>query len=128
MTSKKIRVRYSPCSSCPFVKDRPTAVRYLSADRTEEISETLLSGNGFTCHKDNDIDLGRRAQCAGAMLILRKLQRPNIAMLLLRFLGLLDFDKLRGAESVFDNFEQWKEAQQKSIESLKHDTSGPERI
>ena len=128
MQSKKIRVRHSPCSSCPFLKDKPTAVRFLTKARTDEISEALLSGDGFTCHKDNDIDVGRRAQCAGAMLILHKLRKPNLAMRLLRFFGLLDFDKLKGAESVFDNFEDWKDAQQKSIENLKHDPSRSERI
>ena len=112
MASDGIRRRYRPCSTCPFLKGGK-GLRHLGKDRADEIKDNLLDDKAFTCHNDNDVAAGYRAQCAGAMLILQKLGRSNLPMRMIKHWNLMDLDRLRGSSEVFDNFDDWVEVQAK---------------
>lgn len=102
--------RKVPCGTCPF-RTTQGGLRGLGTDRAEEIAESLLRGESFTCHSD----LGKRErnknQCVGAMLILDKLQQPNQIMQVATRLNMLKVADLQGREVVFDNFEDWVKSQ-----------------
>lgn len=67
-----------PCGNCPFRND---IMPYLTPERAEEISDALLTDKSFTCHKYSH-ELGHprdqeERHCAGAMIILEKMEKPN---------------------------------------------------
>ena len=107
----------SPCPQCPFRNDiRP----YLRADGAEEIANALESGSTFTCHKttvpdpDSDGEMmdGPNAQhCAGALILLEKLEAPNQMMRWMERIGFYDRRKLDMDAPVFDDFDEFIEAQ-----------------
>lgn len=79
-----------PCKECPFRTDRPG---YLRADRVEEITDALLGGQTFQCHKT--IRAGVEDQhCAGALVFLEANERPNQMMRIMERLGAYDRNKL----------------------------------
>lgn len=94
-------MRY-PCDQCPFSL-LPGAVR-LNRERAEEIHTQVTEGDGsFSCHKtavyDDDEDeegsIGPNTQhCAGALLYLEGIDRPNQLMRIMGRLGLYDPAKL----------------------------------
>lgn len=109
-----------PCPKCPFRCDiRP----FLQAERAEEISEALMRGNTFTCHQttvaDDDDESGgsmkdgpNAQHCAGALILLEKLESPNQMMRWMERIGCYDRRKLDMESPVFDDFEEFIEAQQ----------------
>lgn len=104
-----------PCSDCPFRNDRPA---YLSVERAEEIIDGLLADKSFTCHKHNDEDDEGNAvetkdsqHCAGAMILLEKLNRPNQWMRWMERLGMYDRTNLDMNAPVFDSPEDFIDAQ-----------------
>src|SRR5687768_14734677 len=103
--------RKSPCRTCPFRIDEP-GLRGLGADRAEEIVESLMNHGTFTCHGDLGKSLSKRQHCVGAMLMLEKIDRPNQMMRIGERIGVYDRTKLRGANEVFDDFDDWVEAQE----------------
>lgn len=99
-----------PCSNCPFRKDRPFP---LPAARVEEIRDGLERGD-FTCHKttidteegDERMDGPKAQHCAGALILLEKLERPSQMMRICERLGFYDRTKLKMDAPVYDTFEE----------------------
>lgn len=98
-----------PCENCPFLKDESRAIQ-LNEGRRDGIIEELLDGtaSGFSCHKtvhcktggtwDDDeegsyIPSGRELQCAGAIAVLEKLNRPTQLMRVMERIGAYDRNK-----------------------------------
>lgn len=96
----------TPCSSCPF---RTNAEPYLTKARAKEISQRLLNDQSFICHKTID---KKEEHCAGAMIILEKLDKPNQMMRIAERFRDYDRNKLDMLEPVFDNFKQFINAQE----------------
>lgn len=103
-----------PCGNCPYRTDRPF---YLCPERTAEILDAITDGQQtFACHKTVDYDAedddeesagdGRHTtktqHCAGALILLEKLERPNQMMRIAERLGLYDRRKLKMDAPVFD--------------------------
>ena len=83
-----------PCADCPFRREGAIELR---PGRVEQIVADLLADDwsGFICHEAYYGKAKRRAQCAGAMVLQLKAERPNVAMRLAASMGLLDFEALR---------------------------------
>lgn len=107
----------TPCSNCPFRNDiKP----YLYKERIAEILNSLNRGQ-FPCHKtvsqeDEDpyddecqqtqmVD-DEEIHCAGALILLEKMERPSQMMRILERVGLYDRTKLKMDSPVYDSFGQ----------------------
>ena len=110
----------SPCKNCPF---RTDVTPYLRQERAEDIVEGIVDRQGtFTCHKttvesEDDDGLGERVDgpnaqhCAGALILLEKIGRPNQMMRIAHRLGMYDPDSLNMDAPVFDDEDEFIEAQ-----------------
>lgn len=106
-----------PCDMCPFRNDaRP----FLTPGGAQEISEALLNDKTFACHKtvdyDNDsggVEHKDTQHCAGALIILEKINRPNQMMRIMERLRAYDRTKLKMDSPVFKNFGAFVKAQPK---------------
>jgi hypothetical protein len=102
-----------PCSDCPF---RKNVTPYLSYERAEEISSGIVDGDGsFSCHKTSTLNrktnTGKDVQhCAGAMIIMEKIGKPNQGMRIMERIGLYDRNQLEMDSPVFNNFEEFIKA------------------
>lgn len=122
-----------PCRNCPFRNDTPT---YLRAERAEEISDSLMSGSTFPCHKtvdytSSDEDTGdegadddgegadddgegrlteRSQSCGGAMATMERNGFANQMMRIAERLGLYDANKIDPAAPVYSSLHEWVEA------------------
>ena len=111
-----------PCANCPFRTDiRP----YLHPERVDEIEAALVRSE-FHCHKtvdyssveendDGELDMDGRdstgeAHCAGALILLEKLERPSQMMRIAERLALYDRRRIDMDAPVFDSFEDMREA------------------
>lgn len=72
----------APCKHCPFRTDIPA---YLTAERVEEIQYSLIRSE-FPCHETTQHDeegevmsTGSEMHCAGALILLEKLEQPSRA-------------------------------------------------
>lgn len=83
-----------PCANCPFRSDGKAI--HLSPGRRQGIHESITKyGENFTCHKHNDHDdLGaaindpsKNITCAGMLVYLTHLKRPNTMMQVMSRLG-----------------------------------------
>lgn len=109
-----------PCQHCPF---RTDIHAFLTAARAAEISEAITEQQGtFACHEttvdvEDEEGLGDRAvtddsqHCAGALILLEKLERPNQMMRIAERLGLYDRRKLDMNSPVFDSVQEFIAAQ-----------------
>jgi hypothetical protein len=118
----------SPCNNCPFRTDIPA---YLTPERVEEIQEGLVRSE-FYCHKttkhgdeeyDEEVEdddgagsrdylrKGGEKHCAGALILLEKLEQPSQMMRIAERLRIYDARKLDMTAPVFDTFEDMVEAQ-----------------
>ena len=110
---------HRPCASCPFRTDKPF---FLPPERRDEIATGLESDMTFSCHMTNDFcdepeDCGcegvhetRRSQhCAGAMIVLEKMEMPNQLMRICERIGLYDRDRLVMDAPVFDTLDDFRE-------------------
>ena len=105
-----------PCPQCPFRTDIEPFLRY---ERVIELKEALLYRQGtFSCHKTNTHDEDGEAietddskHCAGAMILLEKLEKPNQMMRIAERLGMYDRHKLKMDAPVFDDFDEMADAQ-----------------
>lgn len=103
-----------PCARCPFRTDIPA---YLHPERVEEIEQGLVRGE-FPCHEttgaedeDGDRQHGdNETHCAGALILLEKLDRPSQMMRIAERLGLYNRTKLDMASPVYDTFEEMYQA------------------
>ena len=107
----------APCKDCPFRSDRPG---YLTAGRVQEIIYGMILRQAtFSCHKTNEFDDGGTREtkdtqhCAGALIFLERLNRPNQMMRWMERLGAYDRTKLDMDAPVFRTPAQMKNAQPK---------------
>lgn len=72
----------------------------------------------FSCHKLNswhdEDEVTEEQHCAGAMIVLEKMERPNQMMRIAERLGLYDRSKLKMDAPVFEDMEQFIEAQKET--------------
>lgn len=93
-----------PCANCPFLKDQGKAIN-LQPGRVEGIIDDLLRGvtTGFSCHKtlngeeieDDEGNViyqrgGKELECAGALAVLEKLNRPTQLVRIMERMGAYD--------------------------------------
>lgn len=98
----------APCGNCPFRSDK---VFHLHTERVEEICDAITTGDKtFACHKttkqDDDgctIPHRREQHCAGALILLEKMRRPNQLIRIAYRLGIYDKTKLKMDSPVFEN-------------------------
>lgn len=104
-----------PCANCPFRTDIKPFIR---GERAEEICESIIdSQQSFPCHKtikhdeEGDGIIGEKSEhCAGAMILLEKLERPNQMMRIAERLGMYDHTKLQMDAPVYDSAEDMIDA------------------
>lgn len=113
-----------PCAKCPFRTDCQEG--WLGRERAREIFEAITDRDAtFTCHEttvcvddgdeDGDDDGGRmvdgpKAQhCAGAMILLEKLDQPNQMMRIGERVGFYDRTKLDMDAPVFEDGDEFEE-------------------
>lgn len=101
-----------PCANCPFRTDREF---YLHPARRREIARGLLNDQDFACHKttksveddegfeDMVIDDDTTEACAGAMIVLEKMNRPTQMMRIEERIGFYDASKLVMDSPVYKN-------------------------
>jgi hypothetical protein len=109
-----------PCAKCPF---RTDVEPYLTCARVREIEMALTRQQAtFTCHEttvpsdgdDGEMIDGPNAQhCAGALILMEKLNRPNQLMRIYERLGGYDRTKLKMDAPVFDTFAAMRRAQER---------------
>jgi hypothetical protein len=113
----------SPCPSCPFRTDIPP---FLRPGRAAEILNALIEQDGsFQCHKTIDYSAvgdeefmdpiacarQKNAQhCAGALILLEKIEKPNQLMRAYERFRAYDRRKLDMTAPVFDTPEQMIDA------------------
>lgn len=106
-----------PCSNCPFRNDIEF---HLGAHRRAEIAHAITAEQRtFACHKTVDYsheddegyteprDTSKTEHCAGALILLEKLERPNQMMRIAERLGFYDRRKLKMDAPVFDTIGQF---------------------
>lgn len=109
----------TPCPHCPFRTDIPS---YLSGpERAKEIVDAIANGT-FSCHNTVDHDEWGDGQnipreeeqfCAGALIMLEKIDRPGQMMRIAERLGFYDRTKLNMDAPVFDDPEEFICAQER---------------
>ena len=103
-----------PCDNCPFRSDK---VAYLSEERVREICDSLLCDMTFSCHKTNSYDddgvveTKDSQHCAGALIFLERINRPNQLMRIAERLGFYDRRGLDMSAPVFKDADAMAEAQ-----------------
>lgn len=99
-----------PCKHCPFRTDIPA---FLTRGRAEEIFTAITDRQQtFTCHKTLELPQSTQEHCAGAMILLEKLERPNQMMRIAERFGMYDRTKLNMDSPVFNTGEEFIEAQE----------------
>lgn len=105
----------TPCPKCPFRSDvRP----YLTRGRAQEIASGLLSQMTFSCHvtteHDDDGDYvptDDEQHCAGALIVLEHMNKPNQMMRWMERIGVYDRRKLAMDAPVFATLRAFVAAQ-----------------
>jgi hypothetical protein len=105
-----------PCKDCPF---RTDIEPFLTSGRADEIFNAITEFQGtFACHKttldddDGETYVGPDSEhCAGALILLEKLDQPNQMMRIAERIGMYDRRKLDMDAPVFDTGEDFIEAQ-----------------
>lgn len=111
----------SPCKSCPFRTDRPF---FLTTGRVREILRALTERDQtFACHNTVDYDkedehdepdgeqrprmsTAAEQHCAGALILLEHIERPNQWMRIAERIRLYDRRRLKMDAPVFRSVEQ----------------------
>jgi hypothetical protein len=107
-----------PCAHCPFRNDRPT---FLRASRAQEIAtEVGENDKTFYCHET--VEYGRDGldgegqctqksqQCAGQMIVLEKMDRPNQMMRIGERIGAYDRTRLHMSSPTYDSMQDFADA------------------
>lgn len=99
----------SPCDSCPFRRDVDP---FITTARVREIADGLVRAE-FPCHKTVKYDgdgewsrTGKEVHCAGALILLEKIEQPSQMMRIAERLGMYDARKLDMAAPVYDDFDE----------------------
>jgi len=101
-----------PCDNCPF---RTDVTPYLSYERANEIALALDCDESFSCHKTStcqgksNMDKGVK-HCAGAMIMMEKMNRPNQWMRICERIGHYDRRKLDMNSPVYHDFDHFVDA------------------
>jgi hypothetical protein len=103
-----------PCPACPFRSD---VTPYIRAARVKEIERGLVREQGtFACHKtvdyENEDEDGEaehcpsegEQHCAGALILLERIGRPNQMMRIAERLGMYDAGALDIEAPVYGSF------------------------
>lgn len=109
---RNMRLR-APCDNCPFRHD---VHRFLHEKRYADIAASVIDrGENFTCHKHNDFDDEGQAvnnlrsmSCAGSMIFLRHVGKPNTMMKVMERMGWFDSSKLRMDAPVYTTRESFE--------------------
>lgn len=89
----------NPCKGCPFKEGTTTVLRH---GRAKEIVQAITDKQGtFTCHKTLDLPNDKQQHCAGAMILLEHIERPNQMMRIAERLGYYDRFSLNMEAPVF---------------------------
>jgi len=100
-----------PCKDCPF---RTDVTPYLTPARAEEICDAITRQQmTFSCHETTGIkrpNKGEEEHCAGALIMLEKIERPNQWMRWMERLGFYNRHKLDMEAPVYDKPEGMIEA------------------
>lgn len=108
-----------PCLGCPF---RTDVEPYLAAERAEEIIEAITRRQQtFACHKHTRFDEDEEGEsvnvphsddqhCAGALILLERMEMPNQMMRISERLGLYDRTKLHMDAPVYEDADEMLEA------------------
>ncbi len=112
-----------PCPKCPFRRD---VTPYITHSRAVEIITAITTGDQtFMCHQttrqdfddDGDDDderqyvpNGQEEHCAGALVMLEAIDRPNQMMRIAERIRLYDRRKLDIQSPVYDSFAAMKRA------------------
>jgi len=124
----------NPCGNCPFRSDIRA---FLNPARAREIARSLDRGE-FPCHKttvpgsgdngDEDLVGTEDSQhCAGALILLEKMERPSQMMRICERLGFYDRTKLNLDAPVFDSLVEWIDAQPERGARMSNELSKPSR-
>lgn len=102
----------TPCPHCPFRTDLSYGAFPL--DRADEIAEGLLNNQTFSCHattteKGRDNNHPKASHCAGALIVLEKIEQPHQMMRIAERLGMYDRHKLDMEAAVYDDLETFSE-------------------
>lgn len=106
-----------PCANCPFRTDiKP----FLTIERAEEIAASIVDQQqAFLCHKttvdtgDGErVETGSSEHCAGALIMLEHMERPNQVMRIAERLGMYDRRNLKMDSPVFDDADEWIDTQE----------------
>lgn len=111
-----------PCPKCPFRSDIPV---YLTAERIDELEGTLVQSY-FVCHEtvdystvedseDEPAETKKTQHCAGALILLEKLEQPSNLMRIYERLHGYDYTKLEMDSPVYDTFKEMRDAQRSNI-------------
>lgn len=104
-----------PCKNCPFRHD---VSPYVTPGRAEQILEDIIKGQGsFTCHKTLRVDeftgelteASDSEHCAGALILLEKIEQPNQMMRIMERIGVYDRTQLDMNSPVYDSPEDMLE-------------------
>jgi hypothetical protein len=99
----------APCANCPF---RTDITFYLDTERVVEICDAITrKQQTFACHKTtkHDDETGRsiphkgEQHCAGALVMLERIDQPNQMMRIAERLRYYDRRKLRMDSPVFES-------------------------
>ena len=107
-----------PCAQCPFRSDINP---FLTRARAMEIA-TSLDRAEFPCHKTLDYsqaanndgegaETDKTAHCAGALIVLERMNKPSQMMRICERLGFYDRSKLDMKASVFGTLSAFVKAQ-----------------
>jgi hypothetical protein len=96
----------SPCVTCPFRRNNRG---FLNETGARRIAIDLLQDRPFSCHHtDRAKEYVEPQHCAGALIVLEKMQKPHLAMKMGQYLKLYDPTKLvMDHPHVFDNMKQF---------------------
>ena len=109
-----------PCPKCPFRNDIPG---YLTKARIREL-ERSLERSEFSCHlttsedgwgEDHEtyVSSGKEDHCAGALILLEKLERPSQMMRIMERIGGYDRTKLNMQSPVVDTWAELRRRQKR---------------
>jgi hypothetical protein len=112
----------SPCDNCPFRRDvKP----YITPARVREIADSLVRAE-FPCHKTTKFDddgehiPGRNdIHCAGALILLEKMEQPSQMMRICERIGMYDASKLDMDAPVYDDFDEMLAAHKRAAKRSK---------
>ncbi len=104
-----------PCKDCPFRSDIPG---YLTVERVRQIVNDITHRQAtFSCHKTNTfrdgetIETKESQHCAGAMIFLERIERPNQLMRIAERFGSYDHKRLDMDSPVFKTGREMELAQ-----------------